>query len=81
MQILLTQEEHAELLQRARKGDKVPKTEDLQALCTLASNSIVLTDGWRAGHVWGCMLTEEDWYCDQCPAKKVCPYEHKRYSQ
>jgi hypothetical protein len=38
---------------------------------------------------WGCMITKEanseygdsEWYCDECPVQKECPYEYKSYSK
>lgn len=82
MQFLLTEKEYSDLLRRAEKGDKLPNKEDLQELCTKAANSIILESGWMKGKTWGCILTEEgEWYCDDCPAGKVCPYLHKEYSK
>ena len=87
MQFLLTAEEYNELRKEANRAKDVPKKKDLQDLCTEAANSILVKDGWYKGKVWGCIITIEkeegnrEWYCDDCPALKVCPYDYKHFSQ
>ena len=82
MQFILTPEEFTTLNAKAQKADLAPDQRKLQELCTLAANAIVIKEGWRAGHVWGCILTvEHEWYCDDCPAREVCPTPHKHWSK
>jgi len=81
MQYLLTEEEFNNLTKKATEAEDLPNKKDLQELCTLAANSIPLKSGWMKGKVWGCILTRSDWYCDECPARKVCPHPRKKWSQ
>lgn len=83
MQYLLTKEEldalHAQINEKAR----MPTQKALQEFCTHVAETEVLTTGWRKGHVWGCILNAKTsmQYCDDCPAKKICPHPHKSHSQ
>lgn len=82
MQYILTQEELNALNERARRGEKAPNKKKLQALCTLVADNIPVKGGWMDGKVWGCILsTKEEWYCDECPAREVCPYEYQSWSK
>ena len=80
MMYILTQEEFDALQEKNRKI-----TEDaqkvLQELCTRVADSEILTSGWKKGQPWGCILTHSDWYCDDCPVRKVCPKKYKRISK
>lgn len=85
MQFLLSEEEYREI-----HRTKVQRTEEqkaeLQTLCTLAAQHIPIVCKWDVSgktHIWGCILGPEiqsPGYCDDCPARGVCPYEHKEFS-
>lgn len=85
MQYILTQQEYEALrLERRRRTEK--ETATLQALCTLAAQHIPVSVEWRSGppKPWGCILgpSEQDpSYCDECPARDVCPNDGKEWSQ
>lgn len=87
MQYLLTSDEYEKLQAKVKEAKKAPNTKDLQEVCTLLADTFILTEGWRKGHIWGCIITEAakndggEWYCDECPAQKVCPYPHKEWSK
>lgn len=92
MQYLLNEEEYKELLELRKNADNIPSAKfkkELQKLCTLAADNIPLKSGWMKGNPWGCILTRPknefgismEWYCDDCPAQNVCPYEYKSWSQ
>ena len=77
MQYLLTQEELDEL--EKHKLEFTKKFErQLGKLCKLAADHVPVNAGWRDTEPspWGCIYSEEDeWYCDDCPAKEVCPLD------
>ena len=82
MQFLLTEEEYEALLKRATAGDKAPKPEHLQQLCTVVANHVPVQAGLMKGKPWGCIITVKDLtYCDECPAQGLCPYPYKRWSK
>lgn len=91
MQYLLTEAEYGALTARANEGTALkhlyPSKEELQAFCTLVADNMPVQSGWYAGKVWGCIVSRKDdgsnidWYCDDCPARKFCPYEWKQFSQ
>lgn len=83
MQYLLTEEEYLVHIQNKEKLDDLPSKEALQIFCTwVANNTPVLFWGRKEPKIWGCMLTEDDeWYCDECPSRKICPYEYKGWSK
>lgn len=87
MQYILTQEELDALHKTAREGEKLkklyPNKEVLQAFCSMVADHMPVQDGWYKGKVWGCILTtrEKGWYCDSCPAKKLCPHDYKHWSK
>jgi hypothetical protein len=80
MMYILTQEEFDDLQVKKREAD-AEKTKILQDLCTRVADNEILTKGWKKGHPWGCILTHADWYCDDCPVRKVCPKEWKKLSK
>lgn len=82
MQFILTVEEYKALLDKAELAKTIPNKNDLQEVCTKLADNFVLTSGWRKGNVWGCILTvNTEWYCDECPSQKVCPYPKKHWSK
>jgi hypothetical protein len=82
MQYIMSETEYDYYLKKEAIANKSPDKTALQDLCTKAADSIPLTSGWMQGKPWGCILTRGDnWYCDECPALKVCPHPHKHYSK
>jgi hypothetical protein len=77
---ILTKEEYDTLIEKSHKLSKDTE-ETLQDLCTRVANSEVVKEGWYKGHAWECYLTKEDWYCDWCPVRSVCPYPYKEVSK
>lgn len=83
MQYLLTETEYEALVAEAKKV-KASRTTTLQTFCTRVANELPVDWGWTEGapkKPWGCILTNQDWYCDECPAQDVCPYTAKRWSK
>jgi hypothetical protein len=84
MQYLLTETEYNNLIAQAKKKNEKQKKE-LQELCTLAAMHVPIEVSWIGKPVlWGCILGPEEQNsgcCDDCPSLKVCPYEHKEFSQ
>lgn len=87
MNYLLTQDEY-----RALTSAKVERSQEaeqaLLSLCRRAAAHIPVERPWAGQDAepepWGCILNEvgrNPGYCDDCPAKAVCPYPHKRFSQ
>ncbi|MFN4121309.1 hypothetical protein [Acidovorax sp.] len=87
MQYILTQEEYDAL--RRDQGVRVTNRKaELQKLCTDAANHIPIVRDWAPNEPpapWGCILDEGSpnyrGYCDDCPAKQICPHDGKEYSQ
>lgn len=82
MQYILTEEEFNALQKQVKAAKQLPSIEALQNFCTWIADTLVFMSGWRKGKPWGCILsTNEEWYCDDCPARHVCPYESKSWSK
>lgn len=84
VQYILTEEEYNALKTKQKQWtDESKKT--LQDVCTKVANEMPIKWGWGEPDdpkPWGCILTEKgEWYCDQCPVKKICPYEGKEWSK
>ena len=81
MQMILNEGEFAtyQLYLKQKKID----LEKLQKLCSLAAKYVPVDPDWfEEPGPWGCILDSgSDWYCDECPAKDVCPYEQKEWSK
>lgn len=74
----------AELDELKAKVDDAPNPKALQKFCTMVADTLPAGVDWIGkGKPWGCILTRgaADWYCDDCPAKAVCPYPCKQWSQ
>lgn len=64
-------------------------TTELQELCRLAARHVPIKYSWSPGmepKPWGCILDKagthrNPGYCDECPARNLCPYEHKEWSK
>lgn len=86
MQYIISQDELNADLQRRDKLRKLPSIEKLQEFCTFVAETMILTEGWAKGRKHGCILAERArgepiGYCDDCPAKDVCPYDNKEWSK
>ena len=87
MQYILSEEEYT-ALKDAAKARLELNQKGLQELCTEICNTMpVKYWGNEEAMPWGCMLTADDdngyneWYCDECPVKKICPCTYKSYSK
>lgn len=83
MQYLLTAEEYQTLLNRKEIYTR-QQAEELQKFCTLVADTMPIVT-WmndRKPTPWTCILTtKSEWYCDECPARKVCPHPSKEWSK
>jgi len=89
MQYILTEEEYQQLVD-APKLIEQEKDKIIMALCRRVANTEIVKVSWMTydeskGHVpepWGCILdAASEWYCNECPVRKICPYEHKNFSK
>jgi len=84
MQYLLTEEEFNDLHEGHANEIFVIK-ERLQKACTLAAEHTPVKLPWAEDDdpvPWGCVrVNDHTSYCDECPVRKICPYEGKRYSK
>ena len=83
MQYLFSEEEYRKLLDFKIKYDAEHNAK-LLALCILAAAHVPIDREWAPENKkpWGCWLPNaEHGYCDECPAKAVCPYPNKRWSK
>jgi len=86
MQYLLTYAEYNALESAAEKGRKGPTKRELQEFCTRVANEMPVRWTWGEGKdtpkPWGCILTvKREWYCDECPARRLCPHDNKNWSK
>lgn len=82
MQYILSEEEMAAHHKKLDESRHLPTTKELQKFCTMVADNMLVKQGWYKGKAWGCILTrKEEWYCDDCPAKDICPYTSKHWSQ
>lgn len=81
-QYLLTESEYIEL-QSMRSAEHENYQEVIQGLCTqIAEHQPVAWMPGRAPEPWGCIIVDtKQPYCDECPAKKYCPYPNKQWSK
>jgi len=85
MKYLLSQEEYDTL--RIRKEDAIAENdEELQKFCTMVADTLPIKFWGRTeAKPWQCLISRErdneEWYCDECPSQKVCPYPHKAWSK
>lgn len=80
MMYILTEEEFEALQEKKRKISEDAQ-KILQHLCSRVDDIEVLTSGWAAGDPWGCIITKNNEYCDECPVQDICPYEDKEWSK
>lgn len=86
MQYLLSESEYNALQDKAEVCRKLPNEKELQEFCTRVANEMPVQWTWGDGKgkpkPWRCILTvKSEWYCDECPAQRLCPYEHKEWSK
>lgn len=83
MQYILTQEELDALHNRIDSA-KQENRMIMQALCTQICDlkPIKFWDNEDA-RPWECIhsLKDDEWYCDECPVKDMCPETHKQWSK
>ena len=80
MMYILTQEEFDALQEKSRRITKDAQ-EVIQQLCSRIADNEVSTSGWAKGYSWGCVITKNNEYCDECPVQDLCPHEDKEWSQ
>lgn len=82
MRYILDEEELQELRDKA-KGVGIEVSQTLQTACSLIADKVPVEEGLYKGQIWGCILTTRTsfQYCDNCPARKLCPHEGKRWSK
>lgn len=80
MQYLLTSEEFSDLSSREARARK-ELNATIQSLCSQVADLKPVESGWAAGKPWGCILTTQNEYCDECPVQKLCPNPHKNWSK
>jgi len=86
MMYILTEQEYNDLV-KAKEEAQLKNTAKLQQLCTKIANEMPVQIGWgpKVPEPWGCVITAEkngdEWYCDKCPVKMICPYDGKCWSQ
>jgi len=85
MQYILTQEEFDFLQKQAKRGREAPTDEDLQKLCTRMADEMPVAKRWLMEGAplspWGCIITTDTEYCDDCPARAICPNKYKIFSK
>lgn len=90
MQYIYDEQEMADHRAMLAKLERLPTVEKLQEFCTFVADNLILTTGWASGRPWGCIIKGDttrrgavrvDHYCDECPAKNVCPHPYKRWSK
>lgn len=87
MQYILTQEELDKFRKEAKHNERMPSIKKLQEFCTMVADTLPVKGGWWDGKPWGCIITEQkknpdyEWYCDECPARDICPYDYQHWSQ
>jgi len=80
MQYILTQEEYDNLTRIQRVKLDI-ETKKLQELCTRICDTMPIHVKWiKEDAPWGCILTDHNDYCDECPVQDICPSK-KEWSQ
>jgi hypothetical protein len=87
MQYLLTEDEYKEVLalrEHCKKRHLSISDKKLGVLCVTIADTMPVKWPWGPGKEtpmpWGCITTHEDWHCDECPVREICPLPHD-YSQ
>lgn len=82
MQYILTQQEYDSLKSAQEKSINLSEKK-LQTLCTKIANEMPVKWGWGGPDPkpWGCVLTNREWYCDECPVDSICPSDRKSWSK
>lgn len=83
MQYILTEDEYLNL-----KKEGMQRIEQQKAiifeLCTKVADHMPVRVDWRNEIIpWKCIhsVADGEWYCDECPVQKQCPYESKHWSK
>lgn len=86
---ILTQEE-LDALQKQQEATLKLSKDKLQELCTQIADTMPIKYwGRQDAEPWRCILTVkkewegdfDEWYCDECPVRSICPNTSKQYSQ
>lgn len=84
MQYILTEEEYQNLVD-FKKKDNLKEKEKLEKFCTFVANNLPIESyGYKEKQAWGCIrgrVDVDEWYCDKCPCRAICTYEHKNFSK
>lgn len=86
MQYILTEEEYEDLKDEARSGYTKKQQKQLFKLAHYLAENMPINSWKGKGEPWNCVYDEngkeheEEWYCDECPARLICPKE-QHYSQ
>jgi hypothetical protein len=74
MQYILDETEYAEYQKALKQLKKLPSISTLQITCTKIANTLPIKY-WSntEAEPWGCILTEDNWHCDECPVQDICP--------
>lgn len=81
MQYILTEKEYKDLYTSIHKAEIGNKELILQLCIEVCDLKPVLFWGNKEAMPWGCIHSNDDWYCDECPVKEVCPETRKRASK
>jgi len=88
MQYILNEEEMEEIRQLRAKMKSLPSVDKLQKMCTKIADEWPTFTGWDGkgeAEPWGCIITaeadNEEWHCDKCPVRTICPLEWKSWSK
>lgn len=81
MMYVLSETEFDNVVKDRKQLKRLPTEDALLEFCKEAANIMPVKEGWYAGKVWGCILTKTQRYCDDCPAREVCPHDYKEWSK
>jgi hypothetical protein len=81
MEYILSEKEYTELKEYPEIV-RAEKNEIILSLCIkVCDNMPVLFWDNKEPKIWGCIITKQSGYCDECPVRKDCTYERKAYSK
>lgn len=92
MQVILTEKEYSKLVLAAEINGNIREyvnIKKLQEFCTEVSNRMRIIRDWdeeKTLVIVGCILTGHPegysiGYCDDCPSRKLCPSDRKKWSK
>jgi len=83
MQYILNEAEYQEILElRSRTQSRLGRLSEkkLGELCVQIATTMPVKWSWGPGKdkpmPWGCITVNEDWHCDECPVRDICPLDH-----